>query len=243
MGIISVLHKSHSYSFAIFSHYFNILCQQVPAEDLKVKNIAKHYNPQEAQADVTFSEKVCRKQSSFMSEDAFSCPHSLSGSRILGYKTLLHFLLVFRAAAEECVLLSFLFLCSWAFFFHLGALRIFSFSCTQDSQLLCLVWRVFNSFYLIFSKPIQFGYAFFTSGKYHILPLLISYSSLSLFYLFNILFFLYFRKFSWFILKLWLNFIFTIISLFPGVLFKIAALLRYNAKTVKFILKEYNSVV
>lgn len=139
MGIISVLHKSHSYSFVIFSHYFNILCHQVSAEDLKIKNIAKRYNPQEAQAEVNFSEKVCRKQSSFMSEKAFSCPHSLSGSRILGYNTLLHYLLVFRPAAEECVLLSFLFLCSWASFFHLVALRIFSFSYTQDSQLLCLV--------------------------------------------------------------------------------------------------------
>lgn len=81
----SITQKSQLF-ICYFSHYFNILCHQVPAEDLKVKNTAKHYNPQEAQADVTFSEKVCRKQSSFMSEEAFSCPHSLSGSRILGYK-------------------------------------------------------------------------------------------------------------------------------------------------------------
>lgn len=131
--------------------------------------------PTRAQAEVNFSEKVCRKQSSLMSKKAFSCPHSLSRSKILGYNTLLHYLLVFRPAAEECVLLSFLFLSSCASFFHLVALRVFSFSYTQDSSyyVQCRGFLILSTYFSVS----LFNLIMLSShlGKYYILPLLISY--------------------------------------------------------------------
>lgn len=100
----------------------------------------------------------------------------------------------------------------------------------------------FSSFYLILRSQVDF----FTSGKVSR-----SFFANFLFSTFSLyetsnnawaswmvsfweLFLIYPRIF-----KLWLNFIFTIISLCPRALFKVTASLKYNSKTINFTPKVY----